>query len=154
MSIQLFPRLFAAPWTIHCLSALPTLLPFFHFQLLLTTFEPLSLKQISLSSPYYYRSMDFFRKPSPPAPVRIAVPTQDAKPLHPFYPLGVEVVNYLANEKDVIQLLAMFASICAVILGITWLGASKISPQLKKTDKLIVLWFTLCKSRESPPGGK
>lgn len=90
--------------------------------------------------------MDYFRKAIAPAPAPVAIPVQDAKPLHPFYPLGVEIVNYLANEKDVVQLLVSFAIGCTVILGATWLGASAISPQLKRTDKLAVLWFTLCKT--------
>lgn len=93
--------------------------------------------------------MDFFRKAAPPPPPPVEVPIKDAAPLHPFYPLGVEIVNYLANDKDVIQLLTSFAIGCTVILSMTWLVASTFGPQLKRTDKLVVLWFMLSKKWES-----
>lgn len=88
--------------------------------------------------------MNFFKKPSPVA-VPVHVPIPAPKPLHPFYPLGVEVVNYLANDKDVLQLLTSFAIGCAGILSLAWFAASKCAPQLRAVDKLVVLWFTLSK---------
>ena len=91
--------------------------------------------------------MNFFKKaaPPPPEPAPVQMLPHELKPVHPFYPLGVEIVNYLANDKDVLQLLTTFAIGCAVILSITWLAASRIAPQLRATDKFAVLWFTLSK---------
>lgn len=90
--------------------------------------------------------MDFLWKAAPLAPPPVAVPTQEPKPLHPFYPLGIEIVNYLANDKDVLQLLTAFAIGCTVILSTAWLVAFKFGGQLRTTDKFAVLWFTLSKT--------
>ena len=66
-----------------------------------------------------------------------------AAPLHPFYPLEVEIANYVANDQDALELLTKFLSGWVVILGATWWGASKYAPQLGKLDKTILLWFIL-----------
>ncbi|KAJ9504190.1 hypothetical protein LTR99_005881 [Exophiala xenobiotica] len=84
--------------------------------------------------------MDFFKKavPSP-----LAEPVHVLQPIHPFYPVGVEVANFIANDKTVVQLLATFAVGCAAVLGATWLLAGRLAPRLKATDKAAVLWFCL-----------
>lgn len=64
---------------------------------------------------------------------------------HPFYPLGVEVVGYLANRWSVPTLLGIFLGGCVVILGLTWASISWYSPRLHRNDKLIILWFILSK---------
>lgn len=71
--------------------------------------------------------------------------TPELKVAHPFYPVGVEIVNFIANDKTVLQLLASFATGCAVILSATWLLTSAVAPRLRTMDKIIVLWFCLCK---------
>lgn len=90
--------------------------------------------------------MNFFKNaeipPIPPLPVATLNHT-----VHPFYPVGVEIVNYLANEKDVIQLLTSFASLVGSILLIAGFGATRFAPHLKISDQLAVLWFVLCKRR-------
>jgi hypothetical protein len=86
--------------------------------------------------------MNFFKKavPSP-----LAEPVHVLQPIHPFYPVGVEVANFIANDKTVVQLLATFAIGCAAVLGATWLLAGRLAPRLKATDKAAVLWFCLSK---------
>ncbi|KIW43714.1 uncharacterized protein PV06_04787 [Exophiala oligosperma] len=83
--------------------------------------------------------MNFFKRTAqpPPEPVKVL------QPLHPFYPAGVEIANFVANDKTVAQLLAVFAAGCAVILGATWLLTGRLAPRLKTMDKVIVLWFCL-----------
>lgn len=77
---------------------------------------------------------------SKPAPV---VETTIPDPLHPFYPLGVEIANYVANDQNALELLAKFLSGWVVILGVTWWAVGKYSPQVGKLDKTIMLWFVL-----------
>ncbi|EXJ61756.1 hypothetical protein A1O7_02186 [Cladophialophora yegresii CBS 114405] len=90
--------------------------------------------------------MDFLKNlmssptaPSPAEPTVVVV-----KPVHPYYPTEIEILNFVANDLTVPQLLATFATGCAVILGLTWFLASRFAPRLKKTDKLIAIWFCLC----------
>lgn len=84
---------------------------------------------------------DFLRKANPSLPETVP----DLKAVHPFYPVGVDIANFIANDKTVGQLLGVFAAGCAVILSATWFLTSKAAPQLKMKDKLIVLWFCLSK---------
>jgi len=81
----------------------------------------------------------FFKKDTPLIPI----PTPELKIVHPFYPVGVEIVNFIANDLTVLQLLAAFGAGCAVILSATWFLTSAFAPRLKKTDRLAVLWFCL-----------
>ena len=80
---------------------------------------------------------------STPKPAPVIETMAATVPLHPFYPLGVEIANYVANDQDALQLLTKFLSGWVVILGATWWGVSKYSPQLSRLDKSIMLWFIL-----------
>lgn len=95
--------------------------------------------------------MDLFKNPraSPPPPSP-PVPTLSTKPDHPFYPVEIEIANFVANDMTVIQLLANFATGCSVILAVTWLLTSGMAPRLKATDKLAALWFCLCATCKMP----
>ena len=64
---------------------------------------------------------------------------------HPYFPLGIEVVGYLANEFSVPTLLACFAAGCAIILGSTQLVVNKVHPGLPLAEKATIWWFVLCK---------
>jgi cholestenol Delta-isomerase len=64
-------------------------------------------------------------------------------PPHPFYPIGVEIVGYLANRWSVPTLLGIFLGGWLVILGLTWAAVSWFSPRLRRVDKLVILWFIL-----------
>jgi hypothetical protein len=90
--------------------------------------------------------MDFLKKliSSPPAPSPPEAAVVVVKPVHPYYPTEIEILNFVANDMTVPQLLATFAAGCTVILGLTWFLASSFAPRLKKTDKLTALWFCLC----------
>jgi hypothetical protein len=74
-----------------------------------------------------------------PAAVNIDIPS------HPFYPLGVDIVGYLANKWSVATLLAIFLAGWVAILGLTWVSVSRYSPRLHRNDKLVILWFVLSK---------
>ena len=64
-------------------------------------------------------------------------------PLHPFYPVGVELNTYLANNNGALSLLCVFFGGWVVILYSTWWASSKLFPRMKTTDKLEILWFIL-----------
>jgi len=80
----------------------------------------------------------FFRKEPPPPSS-----TLEPKALHPFYPLEIEIVNFVANDKSVPYLLSLFLGGWAVILVLTWLSAAKFAPHLRALDKMVILWFIL-----------
>jgi len=60
---------------------------------------------------------------------------------HPFYPIGVEIAGYLANDKDTMTLFGVALTGLAVICGATWTIVSRVSPGLRIGDKLTILWF-------------
>jgi hypothetical protein len=60
---------------------------------------------------------------------------------HPYYPIGVEIAGYLANDKDTMTLFGVALTGLAVICGTTWTIASRVSPGLRTGDKLTILWF-------------
>lgn len=74
--------------------------------------------------------------PVPPAPTKIPPP-------HPFYPLGVEIANYVANDMDVPTMVGSFFAAWFVLLGFTWVAVGSYKPQMKRSDKLVLIWFVL-----------
>lgn len=76
---------------------------------------------------------------SPPAAIEVP------KPSHPYYPVDIEIAGFVLNNLTVEQLLAAFATGCTVIFSATWLLTSIMAPRLKNVDKMIALWFCLCK---------
>ncbi|KAI9818587.1 MAG: hypothetical protein M1832_004360 [Thelocarpon impressellum] len=70
--------------------------------------------------------------------------TQKASAVHPYYPVGIEVIGYLANEYSVPVLLATFAAGCAAIFAVALLGVQVVRPGLRGSEKATVLWFVLC----------
>ena len=68
----------------------------------------------------------------------------NSSPAHPFYPLTIEVVGYLANEYSVPVLLGIFAAGCAAIAGITLTILRRVHPSLSGSDKGAIIWFVIC----------
>lgn len=79
--------------------------------------------------------MSFFRKSPPPLIPQI--------PLHPHYPLGINLPNYAANDKETLELLTIFAAGCVVLLAATWFVMGKRAQELRFWDKMAILWFML-----------
>ncbi|GAB7353982.1 hypothetical protein MBLNU459_g4577t1 [Dothideomycetes sp. NU459] len=69
--------------------------------------------------------------------------TKLSHPPHPYYPLGVEIVGYLANEWPVITLLTIFAAGCAVIFSATYVVVKKFNPRMPTSELYTVMWFVL-----------
>ncbi|MCJ1226885.1 hypothetical protein MMC12_003540 [Toensbergia leucococca] len=64
-------------------------------------------------------------------------------PPHPFYPVEIELVGYLANDWSVPQMLSIFAGGWAVILSATLALVKRHNPNLPGWDKAAILWFVL-----------
>jgi cholestenol delta-isomerase len=69
---------------------------------------------------------------------------------HPFYPAGIELVGYLANDKDTVTLLGIALAGLVVICSATWAVVSRISPRVRTVDRLAILWFMSSKTRVRP----
>ncbi|KAI9730198.1 MAG: hypothetical protein M1834_005962 [Cirrosporium novae-zelandiae] len=70
--------------------------------------------------------------------------TTNLSPSHnPYYPIGTEIVGYLANEWSVSTLLAIFAGTCGGVLGSTLAWVSWNKPNLSRRERSIILWFVL-----------
>lgn len=68
-----------------------------------------------------------------------------AQAVHPYFPLEVKLVGYVANEWPVIPLVAGFLGGWGVLLLLTLAVVSHSSPRLPKMEKAAVLWFVFCK---------
>jgi len=66
-------------------------------------------------------------------------------PLHPYYPLEVEIIGYLANEWSVPLLLGVFAALLVVLLGGTRVIAKMVQPHIQDSELLCVMWFVMSK---------
>ena len=74
----------------------------------------------------------------------MALNSSSAAPLHPYYPLGVEIVGYMANEFNTVELLSMFTAGCAVIFSVTYAVLMRTRPNASNSDVSIMMWFVLC----------
>ncbi|KAJ5934720.1 hypothetical protein N7466_004267 [Penicillium verhagenii] len=64
--------------------------------------------------------------------------------VHPYYPLDLEIVGYLANEWDTLTLVSLFAVGCTAIFLMTYLLVMRIQPKISSGDLWTILWFVLC----------
>jgi len=62
-------------------------------------------------------------------------------PPHPFYPIEVELIGYLANDKSTLSLLLIFLAGLIVICTTSWCVVSKYYPRVRTVDKWALLWF-------------
>ena len=76
-------------------------------------------------------------------------PKPRAMPLHPFYPVDLQMPGYMANTKEALELLVSLMSGLLVILSAIWLSTSRLSPRLLISDKLTIMWFALCEVSRS-----
>jgi cholestenol Delta-isomerase len=81
---------------------------------------------------------------SPSQSLEMAPPVEPKIPIHPYYPLEAEIVGYLANEWDTLELCGMFAGGCTVIFAITYLVVKRLRPSVSVGDLATVMWFVLC----------
>lgn len=64
-------------------------------------------------------------------------------PMHPYYPVEVEIANYLANKWHFGMLLLIFGSGCGVVLGATYTAVKKIRPDIRNAELWTIIWFVM-----------
>jgi cholestenol Delta-isomerase len=64
-------------------------------------------------------------------------------PPHPYFPVGVNIPDYVANEMTTVEIMSMFAVGCVAILLIAYSASRKIRPNLANIDLATTLWFVL-----------
>ncbi|KAL4779446.1 Emopamil-binding protein [Aspergillus varians] len=69
--------------------------------------------------------------------------------LHSYYPLGVEIQQYVPNESSTLALVSIFALACILVFAVAFSFATKINPSISNCDLSIVFWFALCGSIHS-----
>jgi len=62
---------------------------------------------------------------------------------HPYYPVGIEVVGYLANKWSVPFLLGTWTVGCLALWAVTFKVTKTIKPNISNGDMWTVLWFVL-----------
>jgi cholestenol delta-isomerase len=77
-------------------------------------------------------------------PIAAMPATTPSIPLHPYYPIEAEIVGYLANEWNTLELCSMFAAGCSVIFAFTYTIVKRLRPNISTSDMVTVLWFILC----------
>ncbi|QSZ31599.1 hypothetical protein DSL72_001166 [Monilinia vaccinii-corymbosi] len=65
-------------------------------------------------------------------------------PRHPYYPVHLEIPQYLPNQRDPMALVSIFATGCTAIASLTYLLVMRIRPRISTADLWAVLWFVLC----------
>ncbi|KAL2824126.1 Emopamil-binding protein [Aspergillus cavernicola] len=62
---------------------------------------------------------------------------------HPYYPVNARINDYAPNETSVLGLLFTASVGTTALLGATFMLSSWLWPNLKKADRIAVLWFIL-----------
>ncbi|KAL2854211.1 Emopamil-binding protein [Aspergillus pseudodeflectus] len=68
---------------------------------------------------------------------------------HSYYPVGVQIPNYVPNEWSTLTLVSTFAAACVIVLAVTYSLATKTNPRISKSELSKVFWFALCGSIHS-----
>ncbi|ROT40454.1 3-beta-hydroxysteroid-Delta(8),Delta(7)-isomerase [Sodiomyces alkalinus F11] len=67
-----------------------------------------------------------------------------AIPSHPYYPLGVDLPDYVPNTLDTLSILAIFSTTLAAVLLPVLIFIRRYNPKLSASEIAIALWFVLC----------
>ncbi|KAK7734002.1 hypothetical protein SLS53_007997 [Cytospora paraplurivora] len=65
-------------------------------------------------------------------------------PLHPYYPLGIVIADYVAPTLSTLEILAIFTVTCLSILTPTWFYVRRQKHRIDGKDAAATLWFVLC----------
>lgn len=68
---------------------------------------------------------------------------------HPYYPLHVELPNYVPNAAPLLVILGAFGGLITIVLSASLALARKYNGNLRTGDQAIFCWFVLCLS--TPP---
>jgi hypothetical protein len=71
-------------------------------------------------------------------------PAPEARPPHPYYPIGVALSSpFVANDRSVSSLVQAFAAAVLALLVLTFVVAKRVRPGIVLSDLGLVLWFIL-----------
>jgi hypothetical protein len=62
-------------------------------------------------------------------------------PLHPYYPLGVHIPEYVANVNSIPSLLGRFFFLWILVVGLAWFTIGYYRPRASHGDRLAFVWF-------------
>lgn len=68
---------------------------------------------------------------------------EDAMPVHDYYPLGLQIPQFVANEAGPISLIARFGVQWAAVLGASWLLIGRLRPKAGRSDRVAFTWMCL-----------
>ncbi|KAJ4254711.1 hypothetical protein NW757_005040 [Fusarium falciforme] len=72
------------------------------------------------------------------------IPVSATGPAHPYFPPGAVIPGYVANDKDVTELMIKFGAVTGAVVGSAlWLAARSRHP-LRAIDRFAAAWFALC----------
>ncbi|KAL4917792.1 Emopamil-binding protein [Aspergillus aurantiobrunneus] len=67
----------------------------------------------------------------------------DSSHSHPYYPLDARINDYAPNETSVLGLLSTTSVAATGLLGATLMLSIWVRPNLRKADRIAILWFVL-----------
>jgi hypothetical protein len=71
-------------------------------------------------------------------------PAPEARPPHPYFPIGVALSSpFVANDRSVSSLVQAFAAAVLALLVLTYVVAKRVRPGIVLSDLGLVLWFIL-----------
>lgn len=72
------------------------------------------------------------------------IPVSATGPAHPYFPPGAVIPGYVANDKDVTELMLKFGAVTGAVVGSAlWLTTRSRHP-LRAIDRFAAAWFALC----------
>lgn len=66
-----------------------------------------------------------------------------AKVLNPYYPVGVDILNYAANEWSVPKLLTAFFGTCFALITATYFVTKATQPTIRRGELYTIMWFVI-----------
>ena len=68
---------------------------------------------------------------------------EDASPVHDYYPLGIQIPNYAANESSPIPLIARFGLQWLAVLSGSFFLIGRLRPKAGLSDRVAFTWMCL-----------
>jgi len=64
--------------------------------------------------------------------------------LHPYSPTWAAIPGYAPNESPLWVIAGAMGLMVAIVVGATWVVATRLNSRLRRSDKLVVCWFAMC----------
>jgi hypothetical protein len=77
-------------------------------------------------------------------PTKLETESLPFLPSHPYFPLDLELPLYVANEWELVRILACFVIALGTLLAFTIVATKAVNPRLTRRNRATVWWFVLC----------